>query len=152
MSETLDLTAKIKSDLKAAMLAKDELRRTTLRSVITAITNAEKSRPDALSENDVLQLINKEAKKRREAVEQYRKGGRDDLADREEAEYAVLQSYLPQQLSREEIEAVVQPVIDELGASGPQQMGQVMGKVMPKLQGKADGKMVNAVVRELLSK
>ncbi|HSR53409.1 MAG TPA: GatB/YqeY domain-containing protein [Acidobacteriota bacterium] len=150
MSDT-DLTAKIKSDLKAAMLAKDELRRTTLRSVLTAITNAEKGQSEPLTESDILPLIQKEAKKRREAVEQYQKGGRQDLAEREEAEYAVLQAYLPQQLTREEIVAVVKPVIDELGASGPQQMGQVMGQVMPKLKGKADGKMVNAVVRELLA-
>ena len=115
----MSLKDKISDDLKEAMRAKNALRRTTIRSIRTAILNAEKKgRDEALSDEDILQMIQKEAKQRREAAEQFKKGSRQDLADREEAELAILEEYLPRQLNRGEVAEIVGPVIEEMGVKG----------------------------------
>jgi len=147
----VSLKEKLQSDLKDAMRKRDEVRKGTLRLALAAITNAEVAQRRELDDPDVLAVLSKEAKQRQESIEEFRRGGRDDLVAQEEAELAVLQTYLPQQLSREEIVARATAIIETLGATGVGQMGPVMKSLMQELRGQADGKLVNQVVRELLS-
>ncbi len=148
----MGLKDKISEDLKEAMRAKDPLRRDTVRAIRGAILNAEKEgRREALKDEDILDLIRREAKKRREAAEQFEKGGRPELAEKEKGQLAILEGYLPRQLDRDAIAGVVGPIVDEMGVKGdPAKLGLVMREVMPRLKGKADGKLVNQVVRELI--
>ena len=147
----MSLKDKLTEDLKQAMRQGDELGRSTLRLVMAAIKNAEIEKRRELEEGELLAIIAKEAKQRRESIAQFEKGRRQDLADREKAELQVLAAYLPEQLSREEIEAQACQIIEEIGAASPAQMGQVMRQLMPLMQGKADGKLVSQVVKELLA-
>jgi hypothetical protein len=144
------LRDQLRSDLKDAMRARDALRRDTIRFLEAAIKNAEIESREALSDDDVPPLIQRQIKQRRDSIEQFRKGGRDDLADKEAAEIGVLEAYLPAQLSRDDIVVAAQAVIDEVGASGVGDKGKVMGPLMGKLRGEADGRVVNEVVSELL--
>jgi len=118
---------------------------------MAAIKNAEIEKRRELGEGELLAIIAKEARQRRESIAQFEKGGRQDLADREKAELQILVAYLPEQLSREEIEAQARQIIEETGAASLAQMGQVMRRLMPLMQGKADGKLVNQVVKEFLA-
>ena len=147
----MSLKDKLTEDLKQAMRQGDELGRSTLRLVMAAIKNAEIEKRRELEEGELLAIIAKEAKQRRESIAQFEKGRRQDLADREKAELQILVAYLPEQLSREEIEAKARQIIEEVGAASPAQMGQVMRQLMPLMQGKADGKLVSQVVKELLT-
>jgi len=147
----MSLQKKLRSDLKDAMRQKDETRKRTIRLAMAAITNAEVAQKKELDDPGVLAVLAKEAKQRQESIEEYRKGGRDDLVQQEKAELAILQTYLPQLLSRQEIVTRAQATIEKLGASGMGQMGLVMKSLMQELRGQADGKLVNQVVRELLS-
>ena len=147
----MSLKDKLTEDLKQAMRQGDEQRRSTLRLVMAAIKNAEIEKRRELEEGELLAIIAKEAKQRRESIAQFEKGCRQDLADREKAELQILVAYLPEQLSREEIEAKARQIIEEVGATSPAQMGQVMRRLMPLMQGKADGKLVSQVVKELLA-
>jgi uncharacterized protein YqeY len=147
----MNLREKLTEDLKQAMRQGDEQRRSTLRLVMAAIKNAEIEKRRELEEGELLAVIAKEVKQRHESIAQFEKGGRQDLADREKAELQILLSYLPEQLSRGEVEAQARQIIEEVGATGPAQMGQVMRRLMPLMQGKADGKLVNQVVKELLA-
>jgi len=147
----MSLKDKLTEDLKQAMRQGDELGRSTLRLVMAAIKNAEIEKRRELEEGELLAIIAKEAKQRRESIAQFEKGRRQDLADREKAELQILVAYLPEQLSREEIEAKARQIIEEVGAASPAQMGQVMRQLMPLMQGKADGKLVSQVVKELLA-
>ena len=147
----MSLKDKLTEDLKQAMRQGDEQRRSTLRLVMAAIKNAEIEKRRELEEGELLAIIAKEAKQRHESIAQFERGGRQDLADREEAELQILLAYLPEQLSREEIEAQARRIIEEVGATSPAQMGQVMRRLMPLMQGKADGKLVNQVVKEFLA-
>ena len=155
----MGLKEQLASDLKDAMRAGDAVRRDVLRSLLTAISNTEIARVNvkaedasrqALAENDVLDVVQKQAKQRRESIEEYRKGGRADLVAREEAELAIISGYLPQQLSREEVTAAVREVIAETGASGPGDKAKVMPAAIGRLKGRADGRLINEVVTELL--
>ncbi len=148
------------SDLKDAMRAGEPIRRDVLRSVITAISNAEIGRVDisdesagreALSDADVLGVIQKQAKQRRESIEEFKKGGRQDLVDRESAELVILEAYLPRQMSRDEVAAEVRAVIAETGASGPPGKAKVMPAAIARMKGRADGRLINDVVTELLA-
>jgi uncharacterized protein YqeY len=148
------------ADLKDAMRAGDGVRRDVLRSVLTAISNAEIGRVDisdesasreALSDSDVLGVIQKQAKQRRESIEEFRKGGRQDLVDRETAELAILEAYLPAQMSRDEIAAEVRAIIAETGASGQAGKAKVMPVAVARMKGRADGRAINEVVTELLA-
>jgi len=147
----MSLKDKLTEDLKQAMRQGDEQRRSTLRLVMAAIKNAEIEKRRELEEGELLAIIAKEAKQRHESIAQFERGGRQDLADREEAELQILVAYLPEQLSQEEIEAQARQIIEEVGATSPAQMGQVMRRLMPLMQGKADGKLVSQVVKELLA-
>ncbi len=143
---------KIQSDLKEAMKAKDELVVATLRLLLSEIHNREIEKQGKLTDEDIVGAVQKEVKKRQESIEAYQKGKRDDLVEREKKELAVLNKYLPQQLSPEELETTIQSVIKEAGASGPADFGKVMGPVMDKVKGKADGKVVSEAVKKALSR
>jgi uncharacterized protein YqeY len=142
------------SDLTTSMKARDALRTSTLRMVLTAITNAEVSGKEVreLSDEDVVTVLGAEAKKRREAAQAFADGDRPELAEKEKAEAAILAEYLPEQLTTEEIAAVVTAAVESAGAAGQgmKAMGQVMGIVSPQVKGKADGGAVAAEVKRQL--
>jgi uncharacterized protein len=143
----------LRDDMTAALKAKDELRLGTLRMALTAVTNEEVAGKAAreLSDEEVLKVLAREAKKRREAAEAFDGAGRNELAERERAEGAVLETYLPAQLSDEEIAKIVRDAIASTGASGPQAMGQVMKVVSPQIAGRAEGGRVASAVKQQLA-
>jgi len=147
----MNLEDRLTEDLKQAMRQGDERRKSTIRLVRAAITNAEIEQGKDLSEDEVLAIIAKEAKQRRESVTEFAKAGRQDLVDQEEEELQILLSYLPAQMSRHEIEVAARQVIAEVGATSMAQMGEGMRRLMSQLKGKADGSLVNQVVREILT-
>lgn len=146
----MSLKAKLAEDLKQTIRQGDEQRKSTLRLVMAAIKNAEIEKRRELEEEELLAVIAKEAKQRRESIAEFERGGRQDLVEQEKAELEILLAYLPQQLSREEIEAQARQIIAEVGATGPAQMGEVMRRLMPLMKGKADGQLVSQIVKELL--
>ena len=149
----MSLAARIQTDLTTAMKAREKVRTTTLRSVLAGIKNlnAEPGRGGSeVSDAEVIDIISREAKKRRESIQTYTDNDRPELAEVEQAELDVLVTYLPAQLDEPEIRDIVTQTVAEVGAQGPGDLGKVMGALMPKLKGKADGKLVNAVVREVL--
>lgn len=148
------LKDKIQDDLQAAMIAKDELRLSTVRMLKSAIQYHEIQKGGAgyeATDEDVIEVIGREIKKRNEAIELYKKGGRDELAQKEEKELEILKTYLPEQMSEEEIRNLVKQSISETGASSIQEMGKVMGTLMPKVKGRAAATLVSNLVREQLS-
>ncbi|MFC1899935.1 GatB/YqeY domain-containing protein [Chloroflexota bacterium] len=147
----VDLKQKLTDDLKQAMKEGNTLKRSVIRLALSAIKNAEIARHEALKDEDVLGIIAKEVRQRRESIEAFRKGQREDLASQEEAEMAVLSEYLPQQITREEITLTARKIIEETGAEGPHDKGKVMPQIMALLKGKADGRDINEVVTELLT-
>jgi len=147
----MGLADQLNQDLKDAMRQKDQLRKDTIRLVKAAIRNAEVERGRELEEGEILDIIGKQAKLRREALEDFERAGRHDLVRQYEAELVILESYLPPPMDRGEIEEVARQVIAELGAQGPRDMGPVMREMMSRLRGRADGRLVNQVVRELLA-
>jgi len=155
----MTLKGKLSDDLKDAMRAGDAIRRDVLRGLLTAISNSEIARVNVkdaaagredLTDEQTVDVIQKQAKQRRESIEEFNKAGRQDLVDRETAELAILSSYLPQQLSRDEIVEEVRSVIAETGASGPGDKNKVMPAAIARMKGKADGRAINEVVSELL--
>lgn len=147
----MELKDQIKNDLKVAMLEKDTDTRDTLRMMQAAIKQVEIDGGEPLDNDGVLGILQKQAKMRRESMDEYEKGGRAELAAGEKTELDIIEKYLPQMMSREEIEVIAQGVLADLGVSDMKSMGQIMGAMMPKVKEKADGKMVNEVVRSLLS-
>jgi uncharacterized protein YqeY len=141
----------IRSQMIAATKAGDRSLRDTLRLLIAAIENGRIEAGHELSDDEALKVLQKEAKQRRDSIEEYRKGAREDLVAAEEQELEVIQTFLPQQLDDAEVRRIVEETIAELGASGPDDLGKVMGPVIQKLDGRADGRAANAIVRELLS-
>ena len=148
------LKDQLHNDLVAAMKARDSLRTSTLRMALAAITNAEVAGKEAkeLSDEDVITVLGSEAKKRREAAEAFAAGDRQELADKEKAEAEILADYLPEQLSADEIKAIVTAAVESAGAAGEgmKAMGKVMGIVSPQVKGKADGGAVAAEVKSQL--
>jgi len=147
----MNLKERLQSDLKQAMLAKDERRKRTLRLVLAAIKNAEVEKRAPLDDSAVLAVIQKEVKSRQETIEGAQQAGRDDLVAEAEAEMALLQAYLPQPLTLEEVEALAREAIAEVGATSPRDMGKVMKALMPRVRGRAEGGTVSQVVRRLLA-
>ena len=163
------LLQKLNDDLKQSLRDRNEIKTSTLRLLISNIKYAELRKQDAeftknpnltdidikkitLSDPDILGIIAKEIKQREESIEAFKKGNRQDLVEKESAEMAVLKSYLPQQMTRDEIVAEARQLIAEVGARGPSDKGKVMGKLIAKLKGKADGREINEAVTDLLSK
>ena len=148
------LKDRLRTDLVSAMKARDEVRAGTLRMVLAAVTNAEVAGKAAreLSDDDVVGVLSSEAKKRREAATAFADGGRPEMAERERAEAAVIADYLPEQLTDDEVVAIVTDAIDSVGArdEGMRAMGKVMGVVQPQVRGRADGSLVAAEVRRQL--
>ncbi len=145
------LQEKLTTDLKAAMKSGDKLRMSAIRQLRADIKNTEIAKQKTLDESDVLGVISRAAKQRRESIEEFKKGGRQDLIDKEEAELAVIMEYLPQQVSRDEIAVMARKVIEEVGAVGPADKGKIMPRLVAELKGKAEGREINEVVTELLS-
>jgi uncharacterized protein YqeY len=139
------------ADLKGALRDKDEVRKNALRMALAALKNARVDKNADLTEDEVFAVLAKEVKQRRETLEEFEKVGRDDVVAAESAAIEILQSYLPQALSEDEIVDMVREAIVETGASSPKQMGQVMRVLMPRVRGRADGRQVNEVVRRLLA-
>ena len=140
----------LSEDLKTAMKSGDAFRKDTLRLVMAAIKQVEVDSRKTLSEEDVFGLLQTEAKKRRDSISEMRGAGRNDLADKEQAELTLIESYLPKQLTREELEVEARKAITESGASSAKDMGNVMKVLMPRVKGLADGKLVTEVVKSLL--
>lgn len=145
----------IKGELKEALKAKDEVRLRTVRGILTSFTNelvaTGKKPQDVLGDEDAIKVITRLAKQRKDSIEQFQSGGRQDLADNEAAELKVLEAYLPQMMSREEIRPIVQAKIAELGVADKAGIGKLLGALMKDLKGKADGGDVKAIAEELLS-
>lgn len=147
----MSLTDQLQSDMKTAMRDGDTERRDTLRMAISAAQNAAKDKRAPLSDEETVEVLTREVRKRRESIEAYRSAGRADLAAREQAEVDILTPYLPEQLSEDEVRALVQEAVAETGATSPRDMGRVMGQLMPRLKGRADGKLVSSLVSQELA-
>lgn len=147
----MSLKEKLTADMKTAMREKDSVRLNTIRMVRSALKNKEIEAGGELDDQGIIQVVSTLVKQRRESIAMYRENDRQDMADQEQAEIEVLQVYLPQQLSEEEVAAIVDAAIAETGASSVKDMGAVMKVVMAKTTGRADGKMVNQLVRSRLN-
>ena len=151
MEQKASLRQKLGDDLKQAMKSGDEVKRSAIRLLMAAITNTEIARQASLEDADILGIIAKEVRQRKESIEAFKQGNRQDLVAREEAEQAILEEYLPQQVTREEIVEAARRIIGEVGAEGPGDKGKVMPRIIAQLKGRADGREINEVVTELLS-
>ena len=146
------MKAWLAEDYRAALRSGDKLKVSVIRLLTALIKNREVEKRGPLTDAEVMQAISSSCKQRQDSIEQYRQGGRQDLADKETAELHILQSYLPQPFTAEEMEELVRAAIQEAQAASPKEMGKVMTLLMPKVTGRADGKVVSALVREMLSK
>ncbi|MGK7949762.1 MAG: GatB/YqeY domain-containing protein [Xenococcaceae cyanobacterium] len=151
----MSLKDRIGEDIKSAMKAKDKIRLETVRAIKKAILEKEVAlRPkgqDSLTEEQEIELLSQQAKQRRDSIEQYRNGGREDLAEKEAQELAIIETYLPKQLSDEEVSTILDDIITSVGATTAKDLGKVMGAAMKQLKGKADGKKIQEMVKEKLS-
>jgi uncharacterized protein YqeY len=150
-NQEMTLKDKIQEALKTALKQQQGVEVSTLRLLLSEIKYAEIAQHKPADDGKVLDVIAREVKRHRESIEAFSKGNRDDLAGQEEAELAILMSYLPKQMSREEIIVAAREVVGAVGATGPSDKGKVMAQIMPQLRGKADGKEVSEVVTELLA-
>ena len=147
----MGLKERLDDDLKRAIREQDALRRTALRSLRSEVHNEEIALQKPLDDDDgIIGVISRQVRQRRESISEFRKGNREDLVEREEADLAILLNYLPPQLTRGELAGLAEAVIGEVGAQGPGDKGKVMGKLMPQVRGKAEGSAVNEVVTGLL--
>jgi hypothetical protein len=144
------LKDRIQADLTDAMRAREEIRKTALRMLVAAIKNAEIEARAPLTDDAVVLVAQKQVKQRRESILEFRKANREDLVEKEEAELAILETYLPQQADRSEVEAAARKLVAETGASGARDIGKVMPPLVKQFSGRADGRLINEVVRELL--
>ena len=143
---------RISQDIKQAMKAKDVLRLSTLRMILADLQRKEKEKGEPVDEPAAVQILQSMVRKRKEAIEQFRKGGREDLADKEQQEIKIVEQYLPEQLSEDKIRRQAEAVISELGVRGPREMGKVMGVLVKKIAGRADGGTVSRIVKDALQK
>lgn len=147
----MSLVKKIDQDIISALKNKDQFTVTVLRGLKSDLKYKQIEKGDDLNDEDAIAVLSSAAKKRNESIEQFRKGGRDDLVDKESRELEIIKKYLPEQLSETKIRELVAVSIQETGADSPAKIGLVMKDLMPKVKGKADGKMVNRIVNEMLS-
>jgi uncharacterized protein len=146
----MNLSERLNEDMKQAMKSKDKFALSTIRMVRSTIQNLEIDLKRTLDDSEVLDILSREIKQRKDALQEFEKAGRDELAATNRAEIELIQKYLPQQLSEEEIKVIVQQTIQETGASSKSEMGKVMSALMPKVKGRADGKLVNQAVQQFL--
>ncbi len=151
MVPAVSLSVRIEAELKAARLARDDARRDALALVLNALRGAEKELQRPLSDDESLQVLQRERKKRLEAIDAYESAGRDEAAEREEFELEVLEEFMPEPLAEEELEEIIDDVIAEVGATSIRDLGRVMADVMPQVSGRADGSVVSQLVREKLA-
>lgn len=148
----MSLLEKVNGDLKVSMKAKDEIRNNTLRQIKTAVMNSEIKKGQPLSDEEVSAVIFSLVKSHNDSIESFKKGGRTELVEKEERELSILKTYLPEQLSDEELKKIIGEAIAETGASSAKDTGKVMGRIMPKVKGKADGSKISLIVKQLLEK
>ncbi len=148
----MTLRERLREDTTAAMRSGDALRRDVLRMVQNAIYNADKAKHTTMSDDDIVGVITREVKTRRESVEAFHKGGREDLVAKEEAEIAILRDYLPEALSDDELQALVDEGVAATGATSARDLGKVMGWLSPKIRGRADGKVASGLVAQALAR
>ena len=146
----MTLRATLDSDLKEAMRNKDVIKRTVLRTVLSEIRNTEIAKQNTLDDSGIEVVITKQAQQRKDSIEAYITAERHDLVDKETQELNILSSYLPEQMSDDEVREIVKSVIRDVGAENISDMGKVMGAIMPKVRGRADGKVVNVMVTQIL--
>ena len=146
----MTLKSRLDEDMKTAMRNRDAQRRDVIRFLRSEIRNQEIRAQDELDDQGVVQVLSRQAQQRRDSIQVFKDAERQDLVEKEEAELAVIMEYLPQQMGAEEITALVEKVVAEVGASGPGDMGKVMGALMPQVRGKAEGREVNAIVQQTL--
>lgn len=146
----MNLSERLNEDMKQAMKSQDKFKLSTIRLIRATIKNLEIDLKRTLNDNEVLDILSREIKQRKDALQEFEKAGREDLADKSRAEAEIIAEYLPQQLTEEEIKVIVQQTIQETGASSKADMGKIMSALMPKVKGRADGKLVNQAVQELL--
>lgn len=147
----MSLRQRLEADMKEAMRARDAKRRDALRYVLSVVKNAEIDKRRELTVDEELQLLRTQVKQRQDAIEQFRDGGRDDLAGREESQMALIETYLPQQMSDDELVSFVRQGVEETGAEGPKDMGKVMGLLNKRAEGRVDGRRLSAAVRDALA-
>ena len=147
----MTLSDRLQQDLQKAIRERDELRRDTLRMAIAAAYNMQKAAGRDLTDDEVLQVLGRQVKSRRESIEAYTAAGRTEAAEKEQAELVIVSSYLPAALGEDEVDNLVKETIEEVGASSPRDMGKVMAALMPKIRGRADGKTVSAAVARQLT-
>ncbi len=140
----------LQAAVKEAMINKDNMRRDVIRGLLSAVKQVEIDSQKTLNAEDTVVVLQKEAKKRRESIDEAVKVGRSEIADQEKLELAIIESFLPAQLSRDQVKTIVQETIAQTGVTSQKEIGKLMGALMPKVKGLADGKLVNEVVRELL--
>lgn len=148
----MSLKDRLMADMKTAMKARQKEKLTVIRSMRSAIRQAEIDGKTELNDDGVISIISKELKMRQDSLAEFQKGGRDDLVAKTKEEIAVIMPYLPEQLSEDAIKALVKDAVTKTGASSPKDMGKIMKLIMPEVKGKADGKLVNSIVREMLNK
>ena len=147
----MSLAERISEDMKQAMKNKDKLRLSVIRMIRSAIKYAEIEQKTTLSDEQIIDVLTREVKQRRDSLQEFEKAGREDLSEAVKLELEVLKDYLPQQLTEDELRAIIQETVGQVGASTKADMGKVMGALMPKIKGRADGKLVNQLVQEKLS-
>ena len=146
----MSLKERLADELKNAMKNKDQLRKNVITMIRADIKQIEVDKRVELTDEEVIEIISKQAKQRRDSIEEFKKGGREDLVEQAAQEVDVLMEYLPEQLSEEEIETIIKEVIADTGATSMKDMGKIMATAMPKLKGRTDGKVVNQIVRKIL--
>jgi uncharacterized protein len=147
----MSLIARLEDELKQAMVARDQQRRDALRLILSSLRSAEKELQRPLHDDEELQVLQRERKRRLEAAEAFRGGGREEQAQAEEQELAVLEEFMPEPLGEEELEEIIDDAIAEVGATSMRDLGRVMADVMPQVSGRADGSVVSQLVREKLA-
>ncbi len=147
----MTLHATVEAAAREAVLARDRLRTSTLRMALAAAQNRRIELGRPLTDEEMIETLSRQVKQRRESIEQFTAGGRDDLAEREEAELRILAEFLPAQIPPDELERMARDAIAETGATGPGELGRVMGRLAPRIKGRADGRVASELVRRLLS-
>lgn len=147
----MSLKERLMSDLKASMKNKDKIRKDAITLVRAAIKQKEVDERRELTDEDIIEVISKQVKQKRDSIESFRQGGREDLALSTQNEIDILMEYLPRQLTEDEIDEIVKQAIEEIGANSMKDMGKVMSFIMPKVKGKADGGIINKIVKQYLS-